>query len=235
MKSLFLPTLIAQVGICFSLLTDSVFIRHLISWCDVDTGCQISTVNPFILPDTCTLVYYTITALERDQYEVLWSRVQQYWIRRSQVQYCCTLLHKTSYWSSSSVVIVLLHKALFYYNFVLFENFIILNFFWKFWNLLKFLSFEILWKFWFLWNFLTLISKKQFLCNKKPYCTLVRRNFIHWFCTRVQYAFLLNRNCFLLINMLENGMSRVLLFGANHFFCSLDKWACKKVAVKIHN
>jgi hypothetical protein len=23
-------------------------------------------------------VYYTITALERDQYEVLWSRVQQY-------------------------------------------------------------------------------------------------------------------------------------------------------------
>ena len=29
-------------------------------------------------------------------------------------QYCCTLLHKTSYWSSSSVVIVLLHTALFY-------------------------------------------------------------------------------------------------------------------------
>jgi hypothetical protein len=26
--------------------------------------------------------YYTITALERDQYEVLWSRVQQYWTRR---------------------------------------------------------------------------------------------------------------------------------------------------------
>ena len=30
------------------------------------------------------------------------------------VQYCCTLLHKTSYWSSSSVVIVLLHTALCY-------------------------------------------------------------------------------------------------------------------------
>ena len=56
-----------------------------------------------------------------------------------------------------------------------------------------------------------LISKKQFLCNKKTYCTLVPRNFIHSFCTRVQYAFLLRRNCFLLINMLENGMSRVLL------------------------
>jgi hypothetical protein len=56
-----------------------------------------------------------------------------------------------------------------------------------------------------------LISKKQFLCNKKPYCTLVPRNFIHWFCTRVQYDFLLHRNCFLLINMLENGMSRLLL------------------------
>ena len=26
----------------------------------------------------CTGQYYTITALERDQYEVLWSRVQQY-------------------------------------------------------------------------------------------------------------------------------------------------------------
>jgi hypothetical protein len=25
---------------------------------------------------------YTITALERDQYEVLWNRVQQYWTRR---------------------------------------------------------------------------------------------------------------------------------------------------------
>jgi hypothetical protein len=33
-------------------------------------------------------------------------------------------------------------------------------------------------QFWFfLWNFLTLISKKQFLCNEKPYCTLVPRNF----------------------------------------------------------
>jgi hypothetical protein len=37
---------------------------------------------------------YTITALERDQYEVLWNRVQQYWTRRSRVQYCCTQLHK---------------------------------------------------------------------------------------------------------------------------------------------
>jgi hypothetical protein len=27
----------------------------------------------------------------------------------------------------------------------------------------------------------------------------------------VQYDYLLHRNCFLLINMLENGMSRVLL------------------------
>jgi hypothetical protein len=31
------------------------------------------------------------------------------------------------------------------------------------------------------------------------------------FATRMQYGFLLHRNCFLLINMLENGMSRVLL------------------------
>ena len=121
----------------------------------------------------------------------------------------------------------------------LFENFIILIFFlnsmkflkveilWKFWiffkNKLKFLKFWFIfynfelyffcfiYNFEILWNFLTLISKKQFLCNKKPYCTLVPRNFIHWFCTRVQYDFLLHRHCFLLINMLENGMSRVLL------------------------
>ena len=91
--------------------------------------------------------YYTITTLERDQYEVLWSRVQQYWTRRNRVQYCCTLLHKTSYWSSASVVIVLLHKALFYSILKLFENCIILNFleilwnFWKFWNFMKILNF----------------------------------------------------------------------------------------------
>jgi hypothetical protein len=69
--------------------------------------------------------YYTITALERDQYEVLWSRVQQY----------CTLLHKTSYWSSSSVVIVLLHKIL--------KNFEILYL----WNVLKFYICEMFWNF----------------------------------------------------------------------------------------
>ena len=85
-------------------------------------------------------VYYTITALERDQYEVLWSS------------------HKTSYWSSSSVVIVLLHTALFYSNFEilwklkflkLFKNFIILNFF------------EILWNFWNFWNFMKILNLKK--------------------------------------------------------------------------
>jgi hypothetical protein len=86
---------------------------------------------------TVTQRYYTITALERDQYGVLWSRVQQYWKRQSRVQYCCTLLHKTSYWSSSSVVIVLLHTALFY------SNFEILWKLWNFWNFLKILSFWI--------------------------------------------------------------------------------------------
>ena len=91
---------------------------------------------------------YTITALERDQYEVLWSRVQ----------YCCTLLHKSSYWSSSSVVIVLLHKALFYYNFEFFESFIILKFLenieilWNFWK------FESLWKSWKFWNFMKILT-----------------------------------------------------------------------------
>ena len=88
-------------------------------------------------------------------------------------------------------------KLFFFFYFMIFkfsENFQI---FWKFSNFMKFSN--------------IMISKKQFLCNKKPYCTLVPRNFIHWFCTRVQYDYLLHRNCFMLINMLENGMSRVLL------------------------
>ena len=88
--------------------------------------------------------YYTITVLERDRCEVLWSRVQQYWMRRSRVQYCCkyccTLLHKTSYWSSSSVVIVLLPTALFYFNFEILWKL------WNFWNFLKILSFWIFMK-----------------------------------------------------------------------------------------
>jgi hypothetical protein len=67
---------------------------------------------------------YTITALEGDQYEILWSRAQQYWTRRSRGQYCCTLLHKTSYWSSN--------KALFNYNYEIFESFEIL------WNFLTY-------------------------------------------------------------------------------------------------
>ena len=104
----------------------------------------------------CLLVkqYYTITALARDQYEVLWSRVQQYWTRRSRVQYSCTLLHETSYWSSSSVVIVLLHKALFYYNFEIFENFIILKFFENFEILCNLLVLKFYENFLSFWNFL---------------------------------------------------------------------------------
>ena len=81
------------------------------------------------------------------------------------VQYCCTLLHKTSYWSSSSVVIVLLHMILenfeILWNFWIFlkfrkcfENFKIVKFFeifeiWFFFLILKFYerNFEIFWKF----------------------------------------------------------------------------------------
>jgi hypothetical protein len=94
-----------------------------------------------------TLNYYFFFLL--DQYEVLWSRVQLYCMRRSRVQYCCTLLHKTSYWSRSSAVIVYWNEpARFCYRlyltiiFKLHENFIILNFF------------EILWNFWKFWNFM---------------------------------------------------------------------------------
>ena len=40
--------------------------------------------------------------------------------------------------------------------------------------------------------------------DKKSYCTLVQNQWMKLRGTRVQYGFLLHRNCFLLINMLEN-------------------------------
>jgi uncharacterized protein Usg len=49
-----------------------------------------------------------------------------------------------------------------------------------------------------------LISKKQFLCNQKAYCTLVQNQWMNLRGTRVHYGFVLHRNCFLLINTLEN-------------------------------
>jgi hypothetical protein len=93
--------------------------------------------------DRYLVTYYTITALERDQY-------------------CCTLLHKTSYWSSSSVVIILLHYFNIFWKFwnhmKFYENFdfffIILNFFFNFWNFNFFYHFEIFWKFWNFMKFL---------------------------------------------------------------------------------
>jgi hypothetical protein len=91
--------------------------------------------------------------LELDQYEFLWSRVQQYWTWLRLVQYCCTLLHKTS-------IFEILNFKFFFYLYV-FQYY--------------YLNIKIL-KFYENWN-----------------C-------IHWFCTRVQYGFLLDRNCFLLIN-----------------------------------
>jgi hypothetical protein len=111
-----------------------------------------------------------ITALERDQYEVLWSRVQ-HWTRRNLLKFWIFL------------------KILKIYE--------IIEIFWnvgKFWNFVIFLTF---------WIFFV-------------YCMGVTKwegdsNFIHWFCTRVQNDFLLQRNRFLRINMLENGMPRVLL------------------------
>ena len=120
--------------------------------------------------------------------EVLWSRVQQYWTRRSRVQYCCTLLHKTSYWSSSSVVIVLLHIRLyftiisiFYENFETFWKFYYFEFFWnimKFLKVLKFyenlefekkLNFKEFLKF---WNFLAYRLAKSNFCAIKNHIAL---------------------------------------------------------------
>jgi hypothetical protein len=84
------------------------------------------------------------------------------------------MLHKTSYWSSSTVVIVLLHTALYTLILKFYENFEIFETFWKFyhfeffWNLMKFFSFEILWIFWIFtpknWNFNKFwkFSKKKF-------------------------------------------------------------------------
>jgi hypothetical protein len=102
--------------------------------------------------------------------------VQQYWTRWSRVQYRCTLLHLTSYWSSSSVVIVLLHTALFYFNFEIL---------WKLWNFWKFYHFEIFWNlmkflkvlklfenFEILWNFLTYWLAKSNFCAIKNHIAL---------------------------------------------------------------
>ena len=116
---------------------------------------SVPSKNQSICLSSRHIEYYTITALERDQYEVLWSRVQQYWTRQNY----CTLLHKTSYWSISSVVIVLLHKIL-----ENFRNFEIIGNFGKFWPF-------------FLYIVWVLLNERL-------------TNFIHWFCTRVQYDFL---------------------------------------------
>ena len=93
-------------------------------------------------------------------------------------------------------VIVVLHKALFYYNFEFFENFIILknleNFeilwnFWKIWNYMKVLEiYEIFFNFFLkilhflflfynfeiLWNFLTYWLAKSNLCAIKKHIAL---------------------------------------------------------------
>ena len=108
------------------------------------------------------------------------------------VQYCCTLLHETSYWSRSSAVIVLLHTALFYSNFEIW---------WKLWN------FDTFWKFYhfeFFWNLMKFLKVFKFYEN---FDFFFKKNEI----LRNFWNFKINRNCFLLINMLENGMSRVLL------------------------
>ena len=104
------------------------------------------------------------------------------------VQYCCTLLHETSYWSSSSVVIVLLHIRLyftiisiFYENFETFWKFYYFEFFWnimKFLKVLKFyenlefekkLNFKKFLKF---WNFLAYRLAKSNFCAIKNHIAL---------------------------------------------------------------
>jgi hypothetical protein len=113
------------------------------------------------------------------------------------------------------------HTTLFYFNFEILWKL------WNFWNFLKFSNLKKNWplnlfffnfiilkffeNFQILRNFLTYRLAKSNFCAIKKHCTLVPRNFIHWLCTRVQYDYLLHRNCFLVINMLKNGMSRVLL------------------------
>jgi hypothetical protein len=60
-----------------------------------------------------------------------------------------------------------------------------------------------------------LISKKQFLCNTKPYCTLVPRNFIHWFCTRVQYDYLLQEP-YVIKQLLHLNLINMRFYGAEY-------------------
>ena len=153
-----LPNLKSWIRPCIGQSTKRQHCTHILyNYCT-----WTRSIRGFMEPSTTIL--NEASRLERDQYEVLWSRVQQYWtisnnIERGEsprlVQYYCTRLHKTSYWSRSSVVIVLLHKALFYSNFKIlwklwnFWNFLKIVSFWIFWKSYEiFESFEILWKFW---------------------------------------------------------------------------------------
>ena len=134
----------------------------------------------------------------------------KYWTRLRLVQYCCTLLHKSSYWSRSSAVIVYYYIRLYFTVFLLTRS-----------NTRDIPFSNIL------------ISKKQFLCNKKAYYTLVQNQWMKLRGTRVQYVFLLHRNCFLLINMLENFIKfenhkikkRKLLFAKFNFFFKNSKFS----------
>ena len=83
--------------------------------------------------------YNTITALERDQYEVLWSRVQQYWTRRmpsSILLYSAPLNLILIKFKCSNCFItygsILLLILKFYQN-------------WNFWKFSKFYHFEFFW------------------------------------------------------------------------------------------
>ena len=152
---------------------------------------------------------------------MVWWHIKKKYDILSLVQYCCTLLHITSYWSRSSAVIVLLHKILFVLNFYFtyvfqyyYLNIKILKFYenWNLWNFMKILksyeNFEFLWIFgnfwnleifWKFWNFelkffvyVTYVFQYYYL-NIKILKFYENWNFIHWFCTRVQYIFFIGQ------------------------------------------
>jgi hypothetical protein len=92
-------------------------------------------------------------------------------------------------------------------------------------------NFEIFWKFWNFMKFSNiLISKKQFLCNKKPYCTLMPRNFIY---SRLHFYFKIyslkdiwnfrysNQKIITLVPILPAWV--VILISKNQFLC--NKWS----------
>jgi hypothetical protein len=131
----------------------------------------------------------------------------KYWTRLRLVQYCCTLLHKSSYWSRSSAVIVYYYIRLYFTVFLLtrsntrdipFSNILITlkNFFENFELLkksfFKFYNFEILWNFLTYWlaksNFCAIKKHIALSCHAISFIDFARECNMLFYCTEIVFC-----------------------------------------------